>query len=83
MVRLDASVTWDLVWLDFHLTGWFEFIENGAPYRAKLGTSGRKRFLSNARTKLRALTPYRWRLEMGIETLLREHCESEVSSDLW
>jgi len=24
---LDASVTWDLVRLDFHLTGWFEFIE--------------------------------------------------------
>ena len=32
-------------WLDFHLTGWFEFIESGAPYRMKLGTIGRKRFL--------------------------------------
>jgi hypothetical protein len=29
-------------WLDFHLTGWFEFIESGAPYRTKLGTTGRK-----------------------------------------
>jgi len=25
---LDASATW----LDFHLTGWFEFIESGAPH---------------------------------------------------
>jgi len=23
----DASVTWDLVRLDFHLTGWFELYE--------------------------------------------------------
>jgi len=29
-------------WLDFHLTGWFEFIESGAPYRTKLSTTGRK-----------------------------------------
>jgi hypothetical protein len=43
---LDASATW----LDFHLTGWFEFIESGAPYRMKLGTIGRKRFLWNTLT---------------------------------
>jgi len=30
-VGLDASVTWDLVRLDFYLTRWFEFIESGAP----------------------------------------------------
>jgi hypothetical protein len=30
-VGLDASVTWDLERLDFHLAGWFELYEMARP----------------------------------------------------
>jgi len=45
MMHPQAGLEDSATWLDFHLTGWFEFIESGAPYRTKLGTVGKKRSL--------------------------------------